>query len=69
MRRVLHSSNATLESRPVTARRFLLIAGFADSLLGFRGPLITALQAQGLQVLVAAQHMRWARCNANRSVS
>ena len=53
----------------MTARRFLLIAGFADSLLGFRGPLITALQAQGLQVLVAAQHMRWARCNANRSVS
>ncbi len=34
--------------------RFLLIAGFADSLLGFRGPLIAALQAQGLQVHVAA---------------
>ncbi len=34
--------------------KFLLIAGFADSLLGFRGPLIAALQARGLQVYVAA---------------
>ena len=38
----------------MAAQRFLLIAGFADSLLGFRGPLIAALQAQGLQVHVAA---------------
>jgi len=51
------------------ASRFLLIAGFADSLLGFRGPPIAALQAQGLQVHVAVRYMRWARCNANRSVS
>lgn len=34
--------------------KFLLIAGFADSVLNFRGPLITALQAQNLQVHVAA---------------
>lgn len=38
----------------MSASRFLVIAGFADSLLGFRGPLIVALQAQGLQVHVAA---------------
>lgn len=34
--------------------KFLLIAGFPDSLLQFRGPLIDALQAQNLQVHVAA---------------
>lgn len=34
--------------------KFLLIAGFADSLLGFRAPLIAALQERGLQVHVAA---------------
>ncbi|TSD54706.1 glycosyltransferase family 4 protein [Variovorax sp. KBS0712] len=34
--------------------KFLLIAGLADSLLNFRGPLIAALQARGLQVHVAA---------------
>lgn len=34
--------------------RFLLIAGFADSLLGFRGPLIAALQSRGLEVHAAA---------------
>ena len=34
--------------------RFLLIAGLAESLLNFRGPLIAALQACGLQVHVAA---------------
>lgn len=33
--------------------KFLLIAGFAESLLHFRGPLISALQAKGLQVHVA----------------
>ncbi|NMG16643.1 glycosyltransferase family 4 protein [Aromatoleum bremense] len=33
---------------------FLLIAGFPDSLLHFRGPLLDALQARGLQVHVAA---------------
>lgn len=38
----------------MSTKPFLLIAGFADSLLGFRGPLIAALQAQGLQVHVAA---------------
>ncbi len=53
----------------MTGQRFLLIASYAPSLLGFRGPLIAALQQSGLQVHVAAQHMRWARCNANRSVS
>ncbi|NMG73938.1 glycosyltransferase family 4 protein [Aromatoleum diolicum] len=34
--------------------RFLLIAGFPDSLLHFRGPLISALQERGLEVHVAA---------------
>ena len=34
--------------------KFLLVAGYAESLLGFRGPLIAALQAQGLEVHVAA---------------
>ena len=34
--------------------RFLVIASFADSLLGFRAPLIAALQAKGLEVHVAA---------------
>jgi glycosyltransferase involved in cell wall biosynthesis len=34
--------------------RFLLIAGLADSLINFRGPLIAALQAKGLDVHVAA---------------
>lgn len=34
--------------------RFLLIAGLAGSLINFRGPLIAALQARGLQVHVAA---------------
>jgi glycosyltransferase involved in cell wall biosynthesis len=35
-------------------KRFLMIAGYAPSLLGFRGPLIAALQQKGLQVHVAA---------------
>lgn len=43
----------------MTAQRFLIIAGFADSLLGFRGPLIAALQARGLQVHVAAPGLTW----------
>ena len=34
--------------------RFLLVAGLAESLLGFRAPLIAALQAEGLQLHVAA---------------
>ncbi len=34
--------------------KFLLIAGFPDSLLQFRGPLIDALLAEGLQVHIAA---------------
>ena len=34
--------------------KFLLIASFPESLLNFRGPLISALQAKGLQVHVAA---------------
>lgn len=34
--------------------KFLLIAGYPDSILNFRGPLIAALQAQGLTVHVAA---------------
>jgi glycosyltransferase involved in cell wall biosynthesis len=34
--------------------KFLLIAGLADSLLNFRGPLILALQARGMRVHVAA---------------
>lgn len=35
-------------------QRFLLIASLAESLVNFRGPLIAALQARGLQVHVAA---------------
>ncbi len=38
--------------------KFLLIASFSDSLLHFRGPLIDALQAHGLQVHVAAPELR-----------
>lgn len=34
--------------------KFLLIAGFPDSLLQFRGPLIEALQAKNLEVHIAA---------------
>lgn len=34
--------------------KILLIAGLADSLINFRGPLIQALQGQGLEVHVAA---------------
>lgn len=37
--------------------RFLLIAGFPDSLLNFRGPLLEALQAHGLKVHVAAPNL------------
>ena len=35
-------------------KKFLLIAGFADSLINFRWDLICALQAKGLEVHVAA---------------
>lgn len=48
------------EARPVGAKeaprrmRFLVVAGLAESLLGFRAPLIAALQARGLQLHVAA---------------
>ena len=34
--------------------KFLMIASFADSLIGFRAPLIAALQAKDLEVHVAA---------------
>lgn len=37
--------------------RFLLIAGLAESLTNFRGPLIAVLQARGLQVHTAAPDM------------
>lgn len=37
--------------------KFLLIAGLAESLTNFRGPLIAALQAKGLEVHVAAPDM------------
>lgn len=36
---------------------FLLIASFADSILSFRGPLLEALLARGLQVHVAAPNL------------
>src|SRR5690606_14950852 len=36
------------------AMKFLLIAGFPDSILQFRGALLEALQANGLEVHVAA---------------
>ena len=58
MRRLfLHSRR---EARPLEVgegppgARFLLVAGLAESLLGFRAPLIAALQARGLQLHVAA---------------
>lgn len=35
-------------------KRFLLIAGFPDSLINFRGPLIAALLAEGLEVHIAS---------------
>jgi len=35
-------------------KKFLLIAGYPDSLLNFRGPLLRALLAEGLEVHVAA---------------
>jgi glycosyltransferase involved in cell wall biosynthesis len=38
--------------------KFLMIASLAESLVNFRGPLIAALQARGLQVHVAAPDMR-----------
>ncbi|MEK7345074.1 MAG: glycosyltransferase family 4 protein [Pseudomonadota bacterium] len=37
--------------------RILLVAGLADSLINFRGPLMAALQARGLDVHVAAPDM------------
>jgi len=37
--------------------KFLVVASFAESLIGFRGPLITALQNRGLQVHVAAPEL------------
>jgi len=36
------------------SKKFLLIAGYPDSLLNFRGPLLRALLAEGLEVHVAA---------------
>lgn len=41
-------------SESLRAGRLLMIAGFAESLIGFRGALIAALQARGLEVHVAA---------------
>lgn len=38
--------------------RFLVIAGLAESLLGFRGPLLRALQAKGLEVHVVAPGLK-----------
>ena len=38
--------------------KFLLIAGYADSLLNFRGPLLDALKAAGLEVYVAAPDLK-----------
>ena len=37
--------------------RFLLVAGFAESILTFRGPLIEVLLACGINVHVAAPHL------------
>lgn len=37
-----------------SGKKFLLIAGYPDSLLNFRGPLLRALMAKGLEVHVAA---------------
>lgn len=37
--------------------KFLLISGWAGSIINFRGPLIAALQARGLQVHVAAPEL------------
>lgn len=42
-------------------KRFLLIGGLAESLLNFRGPLIEALQASGLDVHVAAPDLEVAK--------
>lgn len=39
------------------ARSFLLVASYPDSLLKFRGPLLDALLAQGLQVHVAVPYL------------
>ncbi|CAN1487005.1 RfaG Glycosyltransferase [Burkholderiaceae bacterium] len=41
----------------MTGMRILLIAGLADSLINFRGPLIAALQAKYLDVHVAAPNL------------
>ena len=38
--------------------KFLLVGGFAESLLGFRGALISALQSRGLQLHVAAPGLK-----------
>lgn len=40
--------------KALVSKRFLLVAGYPDSLLNFRGPLLRALLAQGLEVHVAA---------------
>lgn len=37
--------------------KFLFVAGFADSIIQFRGALIAALQKKGLEVHVAAPHL------------
>ncbi len=38
--------------------KFLLIAGYSDSLLNFRGPLLDALSLAGLEVHVAAPGLK-----------
>jgi len=46
-----------MQSEPNFQMNFLLIAGLAESLLNFRGPLIEALQGCGLKVNVAAPNL------------
>ena len=46
--------------------RILLMAGLADSLINFRGPLIQALLARGMKVHVAAPDMSLSRATCER---
>lgn len=50
----------------MSKKRFLVVAGFAESLLGFRAPLISALQSNGVEVHVAAPDLArgspWREC-------
>ncbi|MDT0684524.1 glycosyltransferase family 4 protein [Roseicyclus sp. F158] len=47
-------STGSSASAPATPRRILIIAGFAGSLLNFRGPLLRALKARGHEVHAVA---------------